>query len=92
MGHYNHFPEVKITQSGILINNLYLISYHNKDGWLDIYYNNLYNNKQCLTFRIVRSTSKYQFFNVLIPVSQLKEKEQTIDLINKYRVYKDYES
>lgn len=93
MENYNHFPEVKIAQSGILINNTYLISYHNKDGWLDICYSNLYIKSECITFKIRRSSGtanpNYQFFNLLIPKNRLEEKEKIIDIINEYRVYKN---
>ncbi|WP_405294727.1 hypothetical protein [Algibacter sp. Ld11] len=92
MGNYVHLPEVKIAQPGILINNTYLISYHNNDGWLDICYSNLYNKSECITFQIRRSTGtanpKYQIFNLLIPLNKLEEKENIIDIINEYRVYK----
>ncbi|MEM6830825.1 MAG: hypothetical protein AAF551_09940 [Bacteroidota bacterium] len=85
-------PEAKITHVGILLNNNFVISYHNKDGWLSRCEYEMYLDSACLNFKIRRPSGRghsYQTFRVLIPEDREKEIDEMVERINESRVYKD---
>ncbi|TKD61436.1 hypothetical protein [Flavobacterium sp. ASW18X] len=67
-------PSARITTSGLLINNKYVVSFNNQDGNLERCQLQSFLGKQCLEFTISRAGGKghnYEHFNLLIPRTEI---------------------